>query len=1040
MTTNQRASFIGSLKTLPGQLSVIFFLVHALSVYGAATVTFAGNGANWTVNQNGLSSARISGNVFYGTDGNGNEAVTAWYNGLVEINGFVATFTYQDVGGSPGNNADGLTFDLQETGPTFIGGGGGSLAINGLVPSANWELNLYNPNGIGIIYHTNGAVSGYHATGPVNVSSGDPINFTIAYAPGGAVQETLVDTVSGATFATNYNVGDLTALLGNSYAYIGFSSADGGASSVQTVSNFTFQVQSNGFAPAVVTNLPATEIQPTTATVNGQVLSTGGIVPTVTLYSGTADGGTNAANWANTSVLGFETGAFSQTITGLSPSSVYYYTFSANNPGGVSWASPSRSFSTIAATPPQVANAPATAIGATLATLNGEVLTTGGLPTTVILYYGQTDGGVSAGAWSHSLSLGAQNGPYAQSLSGLSTNTAYYFTAEATNSLGAAWAAPSQAFATVSSNPLVPPAAVVLTQHNDNNRSGDNLNETLLNITNVNKNEFGLLYSRPVDDQIYAQPLVMTNVSLLGRGTHNIVILATVNDTVYAYDADDPSAVAPYWQRSFINPPNVVPPRNTDESAVGACGGGYMDFSGNFGIVGTPVIDPVSKTMFLVVRTKENGANFVQRLHALDLSTGLDRANSPVVISATYAGTGAGSSGGVVSFDPLRANQRAGLTLANGMVFIAWSSHCDNGPYHGWVLGYNETNLQQQIVWNDTPNGSDGGIWMSGQAPAADTNGNIYVSTGNGTVDATDYGEAFLKLVPTNGTMKVASYFIPYNWSSLNSGDLDLATAGILLIPGTSLAISGGKQGVIYLVNRDSMGGLSSGNADTNILQSWSLNNNELHGAPVWWKGPNGSFIYVWPQSSDQLRQYELTNGLFNTTPYALGSAIGGNGSPGGVFSISANNTNAGSGILWAVVNTKDDANQAVVTGTLHAYNAQNVSDELWNSDMVQRDSLGKLAKFVPPTVANGRVYMATFSGHLNVYGLLPPPLSASLKGGNVVLSWPAGNYPDYILQSCPDVISGNWSSVTNSVTITNGVFQTTVPASQAVSFFRLKL
>ena len=262
-----------------------------------------------------------------------------------------------------------------------------------------------------------------------------------------------------------------------------------------------------------------------------------------------------------------------------------------------------------------------------------------------------------------------------------------------------------------------------------------NLNESFLNVTNVNTNQFGLLFSRNVDDQIYAQPLVMTNVSILGRGTHNLVIVATVNDSVYAFDADNPSVATPYWTTSFINPPNIVAPANTDMSAIGACGGGYQDFSGNIGIVGTPVIDPVAGTIYLVARTKEYGTNFVQRLHALDVSSGAERPNSPVIITATYPGTGDGNVGGVITFDPIRQNQRPGLALVNGTVYISWSSHCDNGPYHGWVIGYDQTTLQRVAVYNDTPNGSDGGIWMSGQAPAVDASGNLYLAVGNGTVD-----------------------------------------------------------------------------------------------------------------------------------------------------------------------------------------------------------------------------------------------------------------------------------------------------------------
>jgi hypothetical protein len=538
-----------------------------------------------------------------------------------------------------------------------------------------------------------------------------------------------------------------------------------------------------------------------------------------------------------------------------------------------------------------------------------------------------------------------------------------------------------------------------------------------------------------VDDQIYAQPLVMTNVSILGKGMHNIVLIATVNDTVYAYDADDPLSTTPYWTNSFINPPNIVAPNNTDESAIGACGGNYFDFSGKLGIVGTPVIDPTSATLYVVARTKEFGVNFVQRLHALDLSTGLERSNSPVVITATYPGFGSGSSGGMISFDPLRHNQRPALALVNGVVYISWTSHCDNGPYHGWVMGYDASTLQQVAVFNDTPNGSQGGIWMSGQGPCADAAGNIYLTVGNGSVSATDYGESFLKLSPTNsGTrMNVASYFIPPNWPTLNSTDADLGSGGLLLIPGTTLAISGGKQGILYLVNRDNMGGVSSG------LQSWSPGSGQVHGGPVWWTAPNGSFMYIWVDSGNHLRQYQFTN-LFNTTPYAQGATVGGSGSPGGILALSANGTNAGSGILWATVNRINDANQSVVSGALHAYNAQNVASELWNSDMVARDSLGSLAKFVPPTVANGKVYMATFSGRLDVYGLLPFArlLVPSTGPDGVTVRFAGSPGLTYSVQRA-STLSGPWITIVTVTVADDGVgasLDPNPPANEA--FYRV--
>jgi hypothetical protein len=786
-------------------------------------------------------------------------------------------------------------------------------------------------------------------------------------------------TLAAGSSSANYTTPPVNASYTN--VMVVASNSNGRATNSATISVFVPTLAS-------VTNQPASNIQTTSAVLNGQVLDTGGVTPTITLFYGTADGGTNPAAWASSVGLGLQSGAFSQNVIGLTPNTMYHFTARAVNSVGTSWAVPSAGFSTLAITPASVANLPATSVQAASATLNGQVVATGNEVPNVTMYYGTSDGGTTPGAWAQSVSLGLQSGLFSQAVSGLSSNTTYFFTAEAVNSAGPSWAVPSATFTTPATNTPLPPSAAVLTQHNDNNRSGENLAETLLTTNNVNTNQFGLLVTRPVDDQVYAQPLIMTNVTIAGLGVHNLLIVATVNDTIYAYDADDATRVAPYWTNSFISPPNIVAPNNADESAVGACGGAYQDFSGKFGIVGTPVIDPTTGTLYVLVRTKEFGTSFVQRLHALNVATGLDRSNSPVVITATFPGTGDGSSGGMVPFDPLRNNQRPALTLVNGVVYISWSSHCDNGPYHGWVIGYNASTLQQVAVYNDTPNGSEAGIWMSGQGPCADAAGNVYLTTGNGSVDSTDYGESFLKLSPTNsGTiMNTASFFIPTNWSSLNGGDVDLGSAGLLLIPGTSLAISGGKQSILYLVNRDSMGGVSTG------LQQLSLNAGQIHGGPVWWNGPSGSFIYVWPDSGGNLVQYSFSGSTFNATPFAQSATAGGSGSPGGILSVSANGTNAGSAILWAVVNTTADANQAVVPGTLHAYDAQNVGSELWNSDMVPADSLGNLAKFVAPTVANGKVYMATFSGRVNVYGakasISPAQLSLSpsrLNFGSVI-------------------------------------------------------
>lgn len=519
----------------------------------------------------------------------------------------------------------------------------------------------------------------------------------------------------------------------------------------------------------------------------------------------------------------------------------------------------------------------------------------------------------------------------------------------------------------------------VLTEHNNLSHTGANLEETTLTTENVNTNTFGLLYTRPVDDQIYAQPLIMTNVNIPGQGVHNIVIVATVNDTIYTFDADDPTVEAPYWTRSFINPPAIVPPNRLDFNAIGACGGNYQDFTGNIGIVSTPVIDPATGTIYLIARTKEPGNTFVQRLHALDIQTGEERPNSPVVINATYPGTGAGSAGDVITFDPEREAQRAALVLVNGVVYIAWASHCDLGPYHGWIMGYDSTNLQQVVVYNDTPDGSDGGIWMSGEGISADSSGNLYVGVGNGSVgtrenprDTINRGESFLKLVRNGSNLRVASWFTPYNYQQLERGDTDLSGAGLILIPGTTLTFSGGKQGIGYLVDYEHMGGLSYSGADTNIPQSFAVSPYHIHGGMVWWDGPTGSFGYISPCATS-LQQYKFDRSInrFVLPAFARSSTSTPGGEPGGILALSANGSNAVSGILWASHQLNGDANHTTLPGILHAYDARNVSHELWNSEQISaRDAVGDCAKFVPPTVANGKVYLATFSGRLDVYGL----------------------------------------------------------------------
>jgi hypothetical protein len=540
----------------------------------------------------------------------------------------------------------------------------------------------------------------------------------------------------------------------------------------------------------------------------------------------------------------------------------------------------------------------------------------------------------------------------------------------------------------------------VLTQHNDVGRTGANLSETVLTTANVNVNTFGRLYSRPVDDQIYAQPLYATNVSI-GGGTHDVLYVATVNDTIYAFDANDATATMPYWSKSFINlAAGIRPVFHTD---VGQNCGTYNDFSGNIGIVSTPIIDRATNTIYLLARTVENGT-FVQRLHALDLSTGAEKMGGPVVIAATAPGIGSGSSGGMVAFNPQTENQRSALAIVNGNVIISWASHCDTGPYHGWVIAYNAANIQQQ-AWalNVTPNGSNGGIWQSGQGPTIDAAGNIYLTTGNGTVDGTDYGEAILKISPSG---QILDYFIPSNYSHLNSVDADLGSAGPLLIPGTTRMVFGGKEGKFYVVDTGNLGQL---NATDQVVQEFQLtptaDADHIHGSPVYYQDSTGKqWVYVWGMS-DKLKQFQWdpVNGRFLSTTPTFTSTITGAAAtpsqPGGMLSISANGQTAGSGIVWTVSTLGPSANQAVQPGIFRAFDATNVGTELWDSQLnAARDDFGNLAKFDYATIDNGRAYLPTFSNQLVVYGLLAgvPAAPASLTATPVVgqnqinLSWPS--------------------------------------------------
>jgi len=522
----------------------------------------------------------------------------------------------------------------------------------------------------------------------------------------------------------------------------------------------------------------------------------------------------------------------------------------------------------------------------------------------------------------------------------------------------------------------------VVTQHNDNTRAGLNNQELALTTANVNTAQFGKLFSLAVDDQVYAQPLVVGNLSI-GSGIHNVVFVATVNNTVYAFDADNGKA---YWNKNFTTAGQRPP--NSGDMASGWCSP-YTDFYYHIGIVGTPVIDTTTMTMYFVARSTD-GTNFYQYLHAVSIEDGSEKTGSPVTIAASVPGTGDGNVAGIVSFDPRRNNQRQGLVLVNGMVYISFSSHCDWNPYHGWILGYNVQNLQQQIVYNDTPSGENGGIWESGQGVAADLQGNLYVTTGNGTVgqgnlftgssngtsenapnpnpaDPSNRAESALKLTPSGTSLTLTSFFTPANYFNLNVNDLDYGVMGTMLIPNSNYYLTGCKDGNLYLLDKDNMGGYAS---PTNLVQQTIPLNAGLHCQPSYYKGSVNEFVYVWSEN-DVLRAlpFSRSSNTFsnNQVVSSLNGPVGGCGAD---LSVSSNGSMDGTGILWASYAVNSDAGSRVSPGILRALDANDITRELWNSNQSPNDNLGNYAKFSPPTIANGHVYLATFSQQVVVYGL----------------------------------------------------------------------
>jgi uncharacterized repeat protein (TIGR03806 family) len=649
------------------------------------------------------------------------------------------------------------------------------------------------------------------------------------------------------------------------------------------------------------------------------------------------------------------------------------------------------SVTAVVVTNPVVVNLPASPVLSTSATLNGQVVNPGVSTPLVTIYYGTTDGNSNAASWAHSVLIGQTNGNFSSTITGLATNTVYYFTAFATNTGGGTWAQPSASFTTLAADPFATPVSV-LTYHYDNTRQAQNTNETLLTPGNVNTNTFGKLFTYSLDGYVYAEPLIMTNLTIPGQGTHNVIFVATEHDSIYALDADGNLGT----NNGVLWKLNVGLSATSSGAPFGGRyngGIGYTDIVPEVGITGTPVIDPQTGTLYVDAFTRDivgNVTTYNHRIHALDVTTGAERPYSPVIVAGSVPGTGVSSVGGVQTFSAIQHGARPALCLANGVLVVTYASYADTDPYHGWVFTYNAANLTQLGVFNTTPNASiaafganaaEGGIWQGGGGICVDASNNLYFETGNGSFSANtnggDYADTILKLSTTNG-LSVADYFTPFDQAALAAQDTDLGACGPLLLPDSigsvahpHLLVGVGKSGKIYLVDRDNMGHWHSG-SDSQIVQSFQGINGSWS-PPAYWNN-----LLFFQASSAAMKEFSVNNASINQTPVATAPISAGslNGSP----VISANGAN--NGIAWVLNNNSGNSGSP---GALYAMDALNISHMLWNSaQMGSRDSTGPLTKMSTLTVAGGKVYVGG-QYTLSVYGLalfLTPP--AIIPNGGV--------------------------------------------------------
>jgi hypothetical protein len=509
--------------------------------------------------------------------------------------------------------------------------------------------------------------------------------------------------------------------------------------------------------------------------------------------------------------------------------------------------------------------------------------------------------------------------------------------------------------------------AGVYSWRNDAGLTGQNRQELALTPANLTSGTFGKLTSCPVDGQVHAQPLYVANV-LAGGRKRNVLYVVTEHDSVFAFDADAIPCQS-VWSQSFIDPSNGT----TSIPSADIPGG---DIGAEVGIAGTPVIDP-SGTLYVIARTKEDGPFgpvYVQRLHALDIATGSEKLSGPATITAGAPGTGDGNSGsGLVVFDSLAQGQRAAIALATGKLYITFGGHSESSSYHGWLLVYDAATLAQVAAFNTTPNRSHGGFSETGAGVAAgpdsDSTIKLYAPAGHGTFDSSltapfrkDFGQTLLKFQPSPN-LAIADSFTPASQATLTVNRSDFATAGVLVLPdqigaaNPRLAVAAGTNGLLYVVNRDNLGGYVSSGADQ-VLKEMNIAL-PVYGLPAYWQNT----LYV-AAAGDSLKAYALSGGTLADAPSSQSAAI--IGTPGAAPAISSN---AGSGgIVWIIDSGGADSSAPAI---LRAFDASNVARELYNSTNKAQDAAGPAARYAVPSVANGKVFVGTQT-EVTVYGLQP--------------------------------------------------------------------